>query len=250
MTHLTILELFPEHLAVNGDMGNVIVLRERLRLAGIEVTHVQHNPGEELPREVDLVTVGTGPASALRVLEPAVRAIDDRLRGWRDDGVPMLAVTAGMQLLGSQVRMPGGGVLEGAGVLEIETDAAAERVVTNCFVVDHATLGRLIGIENHGSMTTLAGSSTAAFGTAVTGRGNGQAKHEGARAANVIGTHLQGPALAMNPVLADHLIDLASARKGITYSLNDGHAKLDSLALECRRILARSANVSVGRPVS
>ncbi|WP_403024779.1 type 1 glutamine amidotransferase [Salinibacterium sp. GXW1014] len=250
MTQLTILELFPEHLAVNGDMGNVIVLRERLRLAGIDVTHVKHNPGDDLPDDVDIVTVGTGPASALRVLEASAQAIGDRLRGWRDDGVPMLAVTAGMQLLGSRVTMPGGAVLEGAGVLAIETDASADRVVTNCFVIDHAELGRLIGVENHGSTMALTGPVTEAFGTAVTGRGNGHAKHEGARAANVIGTHLQGPVLAMNPVLADHLIELACERKGISYSRNEGHAKLDSLALECRRILARSANVAVDRPAS
>jgi CobQ-like glutamine amidotransferase family enzyme len=244
MTRFTIVELFPEHLAVNGDMGNVTVLRERLRLSGIEVDHVRHNPGDELPKSVDLLTVGTGPASALRVLEPAVAAISDRLRGWRDDGVAMLAVTGGMQLLGAHVRVPSGSEITGAGVFEIETDATESRVVTNCFVVDHDSLGRLIGIENHGSTTSIS-SSASAFGNAVTGRGNGSSGHEGVRSINAIGTHIQGPALAMNPGLADHLISVAAARRDVEYSLNDGHARLDALALECRRILARSAGVAV-----
>lgn len=246
MTTLTVVELFPEHLAVNGDMGNVIVLRERLRLAGIDMEHVRHNPGDELPAAVDIVTVGTGPVSALRVLEPELARIADTLRGWRDDGVAMLAVTAGMQALGSSIRLPSGDVIAGAGVFDVDTDAAADRVVTNCFVVDHDSLGRLIGIENHGSITTL-GASAAAFGTAVTGRGNGLAASEGVQAVNAVGTHIQGPALAMNPALADHLIGVAAAQRSIDYALGDGHARLDALALECRRILARSAGVAVSR---
>lgn len=247
MSTLTIVELFPEHLAVNGDMGNVIVLRERLRLAGIEAEHVKHNPGDALPAAADIVTVGTGPVSALRVLEPAVQTIAGRLRQWRDDGVPMLAVTAGMQLLGASIRLPGDDVIAGAGVFDIETDATADRVVTNTFVVDTDGLGRLIGIENHGSRTLL-GKGAEPFGTATTGRGNGGGG-EGVRAINAIGTHLQGPALAMNPVLADHLIEIAVRRRGLAYSLAEAHAALDALALECRGILARSANVPVTRPV-
>lgn len=245
MTALTVLELFPEHLAVNGDMGNVIVLRERLRLAGIEMLHVRHNPGDELPNDVDIVTIGTGPASALRVLEPAVAAISERLQDWRDAGVPMLAVTGGMQLLGRTVRLPGDSVVSGAGVFDIDTDGTAPRVVTNCFAVDNPELGRLIGIENHGS-TTMLGASVATIGAAVTGRGNnGTDGQEGVRVGNAIGTHLQGPALAMNPALADLLIRIAAERRGVEYSLGAGHARLDALALECRRILARSANIAV-----
>lgn len=247
MTALTIVELFPGHLAVNGDMGNVTVLRERLRLAGIDSTHIAYHPGDELPESCDIVTIGTGPVSALRVLEPAVASIGETLRRWRDDGVAMLAVTAGMQILGRSISLPEGGSIEGAGVFDIATDATVQRVVTNCFAVDTA-LGRLIGIENHGSITSLGADER--FGTAASGRGNGSARDEGVRASNAIGTHLQGPALAMNPVLADHLIELASARAGIDFTTNDGHAKLDSLARQCRVILGKSAGLAVDRPAA
>jgi CobQ-like glutamine amidotransferase family enzyme len=244
VTTLTILELFPEHLAVNGDMGNVIVLRERLRRAGFDVQHVAHNPGDALPETADLVTIGTGPVSALRVLEPSIASIAGRLRDWRDAGVPMLAVTAGLQLFGNTIALPGGDSITGAGIFDIETDATADRVVTNCFVVDTPDAGRLIGIENHGSVTH-AGPSAVPFGTAVTGRGNGSDRAEGVRASNAIGTHLQGPALAMNPALADRLIEIAVSRRDLNYVTTGEHDTLDALALECRRILARSAGVSV-----
>lgn len=249
MTAMTIVELYPEHLAVNGDMGNVTVLRERLRRAGIESDHVRLNPGEALPEHADIVTIGTGPVSALRVLEPAIAEIAGQLREWRDSGVPMLAVTGGMQLLGRHITVPSGDPIVGAGLFDIETDATVERVVTNCFVVDHDRLGRLVGIENHGSTMRL-GPGAQAFGTAVTGRGNGVASHEGVRVHNVIGTHLQGPALAMNPALADHLIEAAAKRGQVEYAVGERHAELDALALECRRLLARAANIPVSRPVA
>ena len=60
---LTILELYPEHLAINGDMGNVRVLARRLELAGHTVEHLVHNPGDELPAKPDFVTIGSGPGS-------------------------------------------------------------------------------------------------------------------------------------------------------------------------------------------
>ncbi|AWB89332.1 type 1 glutamine amidotransferase [Salinibacterium hongtaonis] len=248
MTTLTILELFPEHLAVNGDMGNVIVVCERLRLAGIDSVHVKHNPGDALPASVDMVLVGTGPVSAQRVLEPAVAEIAQQLVAWRDAGVPMLAVTGGMQLLGSTIALPNGVAVAGAGLFPIHTDATAARVVTNCFAVDVPELGRLIGIENHGSRTTLTDGASA-FGTVATGVGN-DGRTEGVHVANAIGTHIQGPALAMNPVLADHLIEIAASRAGLRYELTEAHHRLDALASDCRAILARGAGIPVAGPVA
>lgn len=234
MSSLTILELYPQHLAVNGDMGNVTVLARRLALAGIDAVHLVHNPGDELPDRVDIVTVGTGPVSAQRVLEADVAAIAPTLVRWRDEGVPILAVTGGMQLLGNRIRVPDGEPIVGAGVFDIDTDATVARVVTNSFMVD-TELGRLTGIENHGSRMTL-GHDSAPFGTAVTGVGNGGGG-EGVRVNNAIGTHLQGPVLAMNPVVADHLISIAAERAGIDYATTADHARIDAIARATRALL-------------
>lgn len=239
MTTLVILELYPQHLAVNGDMGNVTVLAKRLQLAGIEVDRRGHNPGDELPARVDILTIGTGPVSAQRVLESDIATIAPTLLAWRDNGVPMLAVTGGMQLLGNSIQAPGGAAIAGAGVFDMETDATAARVVTNSFIVD-TDLGRLTGIENHGSRTHL-GRDAMPFGRVVTGVGNGADGSEGVRAGNVIGTHLQGPVLAMNPVLADHLISIAAGRAGVDYVTTDEHARIDAIAKTTRNILGADA---------
>ena len=243
MSTLTILELYPEHLAINGDMGNVRVLSRRLELAGHTVEHLVHNPGDPLPQKPDFVTIGSGPGSALAALADDVALIGGTLRDWVADGVPLLAVAGGYHLLGTRLTLASG-TIAGAGVFDATTDATASRVVTGCFAID-TTLGRLIGIENHGALTTLAAGQEP-FGTTGSGRGNNGTGTEGARTGNAIGTHSHGPVLAMNPVLADHLIRIALERRGLAYETTAEHATLDDLALQTRRLLAAGTSVEVG----
>ena len=113
---LTILELYPGHLMMNGDMGNAAVLRVRAELAGIEASVVGHDPGDALPDHVDAVTIGTGPNSALPIVASDLATIAPRLRDLAAEGTPMLAVNAGFHLFGESLRLPDGTDLEGAGV--------------------------------------------------------------------------------------------------------------------------------------
>ena len=242
-TALTILELYPEHLAINGDMGNVRVLKRRLELAGHTVDHVVHNPGDTLPESPDFVTIGSGPGSALAALADDVALIAPALRALVADGVPLLAVAGGYHLLGTTLTLSSG-TIAGVGVFDATTDGTASRVVTGAFAID-TELGRLIGIENHGALTTL-GAGQQPFGTTGSGRGNDGTGTEGARTGNAIGTHSHGPVLAMNPVLADHLIRAALDRRGISYETTAEHAKLDDLALQTRRLLTQGTSVEVG----
>jgi len=242
-TALTILELYPEHLAINGDMGNVRVLKRRLELAGHTVKHLVHNPGDALPERPDLVTIGSGPGSALAALADDVAVIAPTLRAWVADGLPLLAVAGGYHLLGNSLGLSSG-TIQGAGVFDAATDATAARVVTGAFAID-TQLGRLIGIENHGALTTL-GADQQSFGTTGSGRGNDGTGSEGARTGNAIGTHSHGPVLAMNPVLADHLLRIALERRGSAYETTAEHAKLDDLALQTRRLLVQGTTVEVG----
>lgn len=241
-SELTILELYPEHLAINGDMGNVRVIRKRLELAGFTVRHVVHNPGETLPTTVDIVTIGSGPASALLALATDIENIASSLRELVETGVPLLAVGGGFHLLGNEIRLPGG-LIKGAGVFDLTTDATAVRVVTNCYAVD-TRLGRLVGIENHGAMVKL-GQAQEPFGSTVTGRGNDGLGNEGAWTGSAIGTHLHGPVLAMNPVVADHIIRAATVRRGFDYQTGEDHARIDVIAHSTRALLAADAHIDV-----
>ncbi|MCX7522432.1 hypothetical protein OSC27_09095 [Microbacterium sp. STN6] len=242
---LQLVELYTRHLAINGDMGNTLVLTERARLAGIDVEVTRYNPGDELPEQVDLVTMGSGPSSALRAVADDVARIAGTVRGWVDSNVPFLAIGGGYQLSGTSITGLGAEPIEGLGVFDAVTDAAASRAVTACFVVD-SDLGRLVGIENHGSVTAL-GAGERALGRAVTGRGNDGGGFEGARAHEAIGTHMHGPMLAMNPAVADHMLSVAAAAHGLEYVTNDAHARLDTLAAATRAHLDPSGAVARAR---
>lgn len=235
MPRLHIAELYSRHLAVNGDMGNTLVLAERARRAGAEVTVTHYNPGDPVPEGVDLVTMGSGPASAIGAIAGDVATMAPAVRRWCEEGVPMLFVGAAYQLAGEEITGLGAPV-RGFGVFQQTTDVSAPRVVTGGFVVD-TVFGRLVGIENHGSTTALRGGQSA-LGRAITGRGNGDAdRSEGARTGEALGTHLHGPVLAMNPVVADHMLAVAAGRAGWAYATTDEHDRLDTLAAATRALL-------------
>ncbi|HEY6797842.1 MAG TPA: hypothetical protein VI248_24465, partial [Kineosporiaceae bacterium] len=70
-------------------------------------------------------------------------------------------------------------------------------------------LPELIGFENHGGATVL-GPDARPLGHVAIGVGNGDGRAtEGAIQGAVYGTYLHGPALALNPALADRLLATA-----------------------------------------
>jgi len=241
---ITILELYPTHLAVNGDMGNNIVLHKRLELAGVPVRRIEHNPGDPLPSHVDIVTIGTGPGSALRVLADDVARIAGTVAEWATSGVPMLAVTAGMHLFGRELTLAQGDTIAGFGAFDMTTSPRSTRALTNSFIVDTA-LGRLVGVENHGAVVTLGAGETRALGAVVNGIGNAGAGSDGAIVGNVFGTHVHGPVLAMNPRLADHLLTLAVGRAGLEYVTTADHDRIDAIAAQTRLHLAKLVGTGI-----
>jgi hypothetical protein len=63
----------------------------------------------------------------------------------------------------------------------------------------------LVGFENHGGRTTL-GADVSPLGTVVRGRGNDGAL-DGYRSGNIWATYAHGPVLALNPWLADVVLE-------------------------------------------
>ena len=100
-------------------------------------------------------------------------------------------------------------------------------------------------------MTTL-DAAAEALGEIVRGFGNGgaaaeNAGAEGIRQLSAIGTHLHGPILALNPSLADQLLEQAVHRRDADRSLGDGGeelARLDLWSQNARLALMRRIGVS------
>lgn len=234
---IRILHLVPSVLSQNGEIGNIMVLCRRAELKGLAVEVFSHETGDEFPFDIDLVFVGSGPVSAQLVAQPAVLEVAVELRELAEAGVPFLAIGAGFQVLGESVTLPDGSVVPGAGVFPVTTTVGGKRIVGD-FVVE-SRLGTLIGFENRGSSIEIRGASP--VGTVTYGQGNTpESGVEGYWVGNLIGTHLHGPVLANNPVLADWLLSVALERRGSVYPSAPVPEleEIDRYAAEARRVIA------------
>ncbi|WP_431277430.1 type 1 glutamine amidotransferase [Leifsonia poae] len=242
MSGLRILHLYPRELGINGDVGNVTTLVERARWRGIEAEVLRHEIGEALPDAVDIVHIGSGPLSSQRIVLEDVQRIAPTLRGWRDAGVPILAIAGGWQLLGNEIITADGERLTGAGVFPTRTELGPQRQVGEMIV--RTADGELAGFENHSSRIILEGGEP--LGTVVSGSGNGdESRSEGVQIAASFGTHLHGPVLPMNPVLADRILATALTRSGATTELTavSEVRVVDGYAANARRAIAERLGV-------
>jgi CobQ-like glutamine amidotransferase family enzyme len=245
---LTILSLYPRQLGINGDSGNVLALVARAEWRGIDVTVVEHNVGDTLPGSVDLVHIGSGPRTAQLAVWADLAAITPRLREWKDDGVPLLAIAGGWQLLGTSITDEDGVRHEAAGLLPSSSTLVADRAVGE--VVVSTGSGAVAGFANHGAITIL-DPEASPLGTVTAGLGNGGVaastgrRIEGVVDGSSIGTHLHGPFLPMNPAWADRLLVAALAHRGLdtTLATDDRLAQVDLAAANARAAIAKRLGV-------
>ncbi len=213
---IRIAHLYPSLLNVAGDGGNLMAIERRSNWRGIptEVTPVEKGETPDFTA-FDIVLFHGG-----QDVEMAVAAADfahksPSLRDAADAGVLIFAVCAGLQLLGHRYISNAGEVMEGAGILDLETRGGPQRFMQHaaCEVTIDGETETVVGFENHSGLTEL-GPGCREFGRVVAGAGNnGVDGLEGARRDNVFATYLHGPVLPKNPWLTDRLIRIALSRR-------------------------------------
>jgi CobQ-like glutamine amidotransferase family enzyme len=209
---IDLLQLYPRDMNIYGDWGNTLVLKRRLEWHGYSVNLMSYNPGDEFPENVDLIIGGGGQDSGqskigndLLLRGPAIKAL-------AEDGVPMLVICGLYQQFGHFFKTKDGEVIEGIGLLDVETYGGDERLIGN-ILTENEDLGSIVGYENHSGQTFL-GQNATPLGKVVVGAGNNlKDGYEGARYKNVIGSYMHGSLLPKNPALADYLIEQAVTRK-------------------------------------
>lgn len=231
MPKLSIGLVLPDVLGTYGDDGNALVLRERARRRGIDARIERILLNDDIPATCDIYTLGGGEDSA-QLIAAARLAASPGLQSAAADGKPVLAVCAGLQVLGRTFRAHGTEV-EGIGLIDATTTPLTTRATgeivsqpTRAGVTAELT-EPLTGFENHMGATAL-GPDAMPLGTVSRGVGNGVESAGGGRVdgvvqGSVIATYMHGPVLARNPQLADLLI-----ARGLGISL----AELEPLELE------------------
>ena len=221
--------LYPELLGTYGDGGNATVLAQRLRWRNIPAEVVDVHAGEAVPRGCQIYLMGGGEDAPQTLASRELRS-NGALTAAVEGGAAVLAVCAGLQVLGHRFAGEDGKAHEGLGLLDCEThrDDGPRRVGEVVVTPDPSLdLPPITGYENHGGVTAL-GPDAKPLGRVVVGHGNDCGDgSEGIVNGRVVGTYLHGPVLARNPALADYLL---SSALGPLDSLDD--AEVDALRKE------------------
>jgi CobQ-like glutamine amidotransferase family enzyme len=216
--------VYPELLGTYGDRGNAIVLVQRCRWRGIPAELIEVRAGEPIPDSLDIYLFGGGEDDPQLMAADGMRASRTAIERAHAGGAAILAVCAGFQLLGHRYDAADGIAIEGAGIIDLVTNAGTGRLIGE--VVVDPTPSRhwgpagapatLTGFENHSGRTTL-GEGLEPHGRVLAGVGNGaptadgRSEVDGALAERLVGTYMHGPVLPRNPQLADRLLGWVAA---------------------------------------
>ncbi|MBB3037869.1 type 1 glutamine amidotransferase [Hoyosella altamirensis] len=209
--------VLPDVMGTYGDGGNALILRQRMRMRGIDAEIVEITLDDEVPESLDMYTLGGAEDYAQRLATRHLNRYPGLQRA-AERGAPVLAICAAIQVLGHWYETSSGERVDGVSMLDATTspqDVRAIGEVISTPVADGLT-APLTGFENHRGGTTL-GPQATPLGRVTYGVGNGVGDgFEGAVQGSVIGTYMHGPALARNPELADLIIQRALGVEDLT----------------------------------
>lgn len=169
------LELYPEHLNLNGDLANSLVLRRQFEMRGYEVEVLQVRKGDALPASFDFFLLGHGSAAAWQDISDDLLRILPILKTSSDQSVSGLVVASGFEYSAATLF----GLEPGL------NDRRSE------FVIAEVDGHEVLGYVNSESDLPIAIWSK-----------------------NVLGTLLHGPVLAKNPQLISNFIANICSRRG------------------------------------
>ncbi len=209
-SRLKVAVLYPDHLNIYADRGNLAFLQRRCEWRGIGFESVAVGFGESIPvNDANLIYIGGGQDRDQALCAGDLVGVKAAaLKDWFANGQPLLAVCGGFQLLGLSYSGRNE-TIPGIAAADLETAAGSSRLIGPIAIrtdLGGPTDGVLAGFENHAGRTHL-GPKATPLGRVIKGHGNdGESGFEGVRNGSSIGTYLHGPLLPKNWWLADWLI--------------------------------------------
>ncbi|MDO5517575.1 MAG: type 1 glutamine amidotransferase [Clostridium sp.] len=232
---LNICHLYPDLLNVYGDVGNVLILKHRAALRGIDVNIMNSSIGDPLDNDnIDILFFGGGQDFEQSIVSKDLQEVKrDSLVKYVEDSKVLLAICGGYQLLGKYYTAPNGEKIEGLGILNIYTEGGSTRFIGNTEIYNEEFNETYVGFENHSGRTYI--NDYKPLGKCIHGYGNnGEDKQEGCIYKNTFGSYFHGSFLSKNPEFADRLLTLALKHKyGDDVTLSPLKDDLELKAKQC-----------------
>lgn len=232
---LNICHLYPDLLNVYGDVGNILILKHRAALRGIDVNIINSSLGNPIDeKNIDILFFGGGQDFEQSIVSKDLLEVKkDSFVKYVEDSKVVLAICGGYQLLGKYYTAPNGEKIEGLGILNIYTEGGDTRFIGNTEIFNEEFDETYVGFENHSGRTYI--NDHKPLGKCIHGYGNnGEDGYEGCIYKNTFGSYFHGSFLSKNPEFADRLLTLALKHKygdDVTLSpLEDG---LELKAKQC-----------------
>ncbi|CAA7600694.1 CobBQ-type GATase domain protein [Acididesulfobacillus acetoxydans] len=129
---ITICHLYPDLLDLYGDRGNILALAARCSWRGIEGLVQRSSLGDPLDfRHIDILFIGGGSDREQSILVNDLKRRETELREAIEEGLVVLGICGGYQLLGQYYQTGGGDKIPGLGILNLWTVAGRERLIGN-----------------------------------------------------------------------------------------------------------------------
>ena len=186
--------LFPEHLNLNGDYGNVEVISKQLTWRGLDSVVLPVTTPSDLENGFDFIFAGHGSMAAWSAINGAFSVIEPTLAELFANGLPGLAISTGYE------RLVAAGIFGGA------LNSHGQHRLSK-FAVESDLNGEVLGYINTESTLPVI-----------------------RRERNLVGTMFHGPILAKNTNWLDELMSKIATHAGVDLKPIQESKKADRLA--------------------
>lgn len=226
---ISICHLYPDLMDTYGDWGNIQTLVKRCLWRNIETEVTNLSLDEKIEKDFDIYFFGGGQDKTQEIVSRDLMKNKKELKKVAADGVVILSICGGYQLLLEYFKTIDGKTLEGLGIFQGYTLGSQTRMIGNIQIklndnlkeqistiyptsdIQHP-ISDIVGFENH-SGKTFVDSNISPLGEILKGSGNnGEDGTEGAVYKNAFGCYMHGSLLPKNPHFADYLIAKALNR--------------------------------------